>query len=68
MKNVLAKTVIADEVIKLIAKEYNLSLLDATEMFYKSDISDLLEDDKTGLYGESPLYVFSIFKEKHNNN
>ena len=56
-------------VVEMIAKHYRISLDEARDMFYCSETIDLLDDDETGLYGEAPIFVFSLFeKEKQNNN
>ena len=64
MNHVIAKTILITQTIELIAKEYNLTIAEARDKFYKSDIIDLLDDDENELYGESSLYLFSLF-EKH---
>jgi predicted nucleotidyltransferase len=33
-------------------------------MFYTSATAASLDDDETGLYGQSPLYIFSIFNDE----
>ena len=65
MNHVLAKTIIITKVIELIADKYHLSLKEARDLLYQSDVVKLIEDDETGLYGESPLYVFSIFESTY---
>ena len=65
MNHVLAKTIIITKVIELIAEKYHLSLKEARDMLYRSDVIKLIEDDETGLYGESPLYSFSIFEQNY---
>ena len=67
MEHVLSKTLLIGDVIELIASNYRLTLSEAREKLYKSDIIDLIDDDETGLYGESALYVFSIFENKCKN-
>ena len=67
MEHLLAKTIIITKVTELIASEYKISLREARDKLYESDVVELIEDDETGLYGDSPLYVFSIF-ERHNQN
>ena len=64
MEHVLAKTLIATRVVELIAKKHRVSLDEAREELYQSNTIDLIDDDETGLYGESPLYVFSIFEKE----
>lgn len=66
MEHVLAKIILITKVSELIAKEYKLPLDEARNRLYQSEIIDLIEDDETGLYGESPLYIFSLYKEFYN--
>lgn len=65
MNHASAKTIIITKVIELIAEKYHLSLKEARDLFFRSDVIKLIEDDETGLYGESPLYSFSIFEQKY---
>lgn len=59
----LARTIIVSEVTKMIANKYKVSLDEAREMFYKSKVSLILSNNETGLYGDSPLSVFSLFEQ-----
>lgn len=63
MEHILAKTILITKVTELISSKYKITLNEARDMLYKSDVVDLITDDETGLYGESPLYVFSLFEE-----
>ena len=65
MEHVLAKTILISQTIELIAKKYKLSIEEARNQFYQSEVVGMLDDDETGLYGESALYLLSLF-EKHN--
>ena len=62
MQHILAKTILISRVSELIAKEYSMSIHDARDAFYNSKVIDILDDDDSGLYGESPLYIFSLFE------
>ena len=66
MEHVLAKTLLITNVIELIAEKYKISLSTARDELYSSDVIDFIDDDETGLYGESPLYVFSLFEIEKN--
>jgi len=61
----LVKAIIITKVVEMISKEYCLSLDDSRDLFYKSKTLKLLEDNKTGLYAQSPLYNFSLFQEEY---
>lgn len=62
MEHQLAKTILISKVIELIAAKYHLNINEARDKLYESKIIDLIDDDETGLYGESPLYVFSLYE------
>ena len=64
MEHVLSKTILITQVVELIAKKFNLSIEEARNRFYESEISKLLDDDETGLYGESALYLFSLYEKE----
>jgi len=66
MPHKLIKATLAVEIIKLIADKHKISQDEALDMFYKSNISASLDDDETGLYGQSALYIFSLFEEEKN--
>ena len=64
MEHVLSKTILISQTIELIANKYKLSLEEARDRFYKSDVIKMLDDDETGLYGESALYLLSLFEQQ----
>lgn len=64
MEHVLSKTILISQTIELIANKYKLSLEEARDRFYKSDVVKMLDDDETGLYGESALYLLSLFEQQ----
>lgn len=66
MEHQLSKSLLIVKVIELIASKYQISISEARDKLYSSRIIDLIDDDETGLYGESPLYVFSLFEEEMN--
>jgi len=51
-------------IIPLIMKHFNCEENDALKMFYESHIGECYSDDSTGLYGQSAVYVFSLFCEE----
>lgn len=61
MEHVLSKTILISQTIELIAKKYKLSIGEARNKFYQSDVIEMLDDDETGLYGESALYLLSLY-------
>jgi hypothetical protein len=64
MAHSLIKATIIPEIIKLIAEKYTVPEEKALDMFYTSGIAASLDDEETGLYGQSPLYIFSLFVEE----
>ena len=50
------------DIIKLICEAYNLDENEAIKRFYKSHIGECFANDDTGLYGQSALYVFSLYR------
>ena len=64
MEHQLSKTLLKVKVTELIAEQYRISISEARDMLYQSEVVKLIDDDETGLYGESPLYVFSIFEQE----
>ena len=60
-----SKIILISQTIELIAKKYKLSIEEARDRFYKSNVIEMLDDDETGLYGESALYLLSLFDEQN---
>lgn len=63
-KHQLAKTILIIKVIELIASNYKISLSEARDRLYNSPIIDLIDDDETGLYGDSALYIYSLYEQQ----
>lgn len=51
-------------IIAMISEHFNISEDEALKAFYESHIGACFSDDETGLYGQSALYVFSLFLEE----
>ena len=67
MTHTLSKSLLIIKVIELIAEKYSISIEEARNKLYSSELINLIDDDETGLYGESPLYVFSLFEQEIKN-
>ena len=67
MAHTLSKSLLIIKVIELIAEKYSISIEEARNKLYSSELINLIDDDETGLYGESPLYVFSLFEQEIKN-
>ena len=48
-----------DFAVMLIGK-YNITLAEALDMLYNSETYEKLQDPRTGLYFQSPVYVFDF--------
>ena len=68
MEHVLSKTILISQTIELIANKYKLSIEEARDKFYNSKVIEMLDDDETGLYGESALYLLSLFDNQIKND
>ena len=68
MAHTLSKSILISQVTELIAKQYKIRIDDARDLFYQSKVLEMLNDDETGLYGESALYLFSLFQIENNNS
>lgn len=64
----LAKSILVSQTSELIAKKYKLSIEEARNRFYESNVVEMLDDDGTELYGESALYLLSLYEESIRNN
>ena len=64
MEHTLSKTILITQTIELIAKKYKLSIDEARNNFYSSKVIEMLDDDETGLYGESALYLLSLYEKE----
>lgn len=64
MAHATVKATILPEIIKLICSDKNVSEEQALDMFYASKTGESFADDDTGLYGQSPLYIYGLLKEE----
>ncbi|MCI5689211.1 hypothetical protein AALA24_11450 [Anaerovoracaceae bacterium 42-11] len=52
------------DVIKYIVEEKNISIMNALREFYVSEVFQKLQDYETGLYLESPSYIYDLYKNE----
>ena len=64
MSKALYNVTIIPEIVRLIAEKYNLSEQEALDFFYRSETAKALNDPETGLFGQSALFIFSMFNEE----
>lgn len=55
------------EVTKLLMEEYGWDLRKAMDILMRSKTYTLMEDEGTGLYIQSPAYIFSILQDELND-
>ena len=53
---------LAEEQIEIMKEDYSMD--DAMDVLYNSDTFSRLEDDNTGLYYQSPGYVYSYLNQE----
>ena len=47
----------------MLIKKYNVSLSEALDILYNSETFEKLQDERTGLYFQSPVYVFDFLQK-----
>ena len=58
---------ITSDIVSFIMEEKNISMIEAMQRLYSSEIFSKLNDIETGLYVESPTYVYDIYKTEQQN-
>lgn len=66
MSHSTIRATLLPEIASLIAKDLNCTQEEALDKFYNSAVGELFCDDNTGLYGQSALYIASLFMENEN--
>ena len=64
MGHELVKAICIPRIIDTIAKKYEISENEAIRLFYTSNTFSHYDDDETGLYGQGPLHIYSLFMEE----
>lgn len=64
----VTKSVIFSRVIEMIAIDEHITLDEARDEFYNSYLVTRFSDDSLGLYGQSPLFIYSLYKEEKKRN
>ncbi len=54
------------DIVDMIAENQNIEYDEAMNKFYYSEIFEKLQDQETGLYLESPEYIYDLFKDEMN--
>ena len=53
-----------EKIVSLLEEDYGMNILDAFDTIYNSKIYKKLTDTETGLYIQSPLYIYEYLKEE----
>lgn len=64
MDHYTTRATILPEVIRLICEKYAVSENQALHSFYRSATGASFADDETGLYGQSPLFIFGLYEQE----
>ena len=64
MNHATTRAAIMPEIIKLIQAWFGLSEDEEMHAFNTSATGDSFADDDTGLYGQSPNYIFGLFLQE----
>lgn len=54
------------DIVDMIATDQKIEYDEAMNRLYNSEIFEKLQDQETGLYLESPEYVYDLFKDEMN--
>ena len=57
---------IIQDIVDMFATDQNIEYDEAMNKFYNSEVFEKLQDKETGLYLESPEYVYDLFKDELN--
>lgn len=68
MEHYITRATIIPEVVGKIIEKYHMTEEEALQAFYTSATGASLADNDTGLYGQSPLYIFGLFDEEYKKN
>lgn len=66
MNHAATRAMILPVIIRLIMERFNLDENEALRAFYHSATGASFADDDTGLYGQSPNYIFGLFLQEQN--
>lgn len=64
MAHATVRATIVPEIVNLIATSKHITNQEAIDLFYGSETGKSFAEDDSGLYGQSPLYIFGLFCEE----
>lgn len=66
MEHYLIRATIIPVIVEKIMNKFYIDYLTALDRFYTSYTAALLADDDTGLYGQSPNYIYGLYLQEIN--
>lgn len=57
---------IVQDIVDMLATDQNIEYDEAMNKFYNSEVFEKLQDKETGLYLESSVYIYDLFKDEMN--
>lgn len=67
MEHYLIRATIIPTIVEKIMDKYKIDQTTALDNFYQSNTGASLADDETGLYGQSPNYIFGLYVQEINS-
>ena len=64
----LIRATLIPEIVKMIAEHFGIDESEALNRFWRSGVGANFADDETGLYGQSPLYIYGLFLEEQSES
>lgn len=52
------------DLVRILVEDRKISIIDGMKIVYESQLFKLLQDVKTGLYQESPLFLYDMLKDE----
>jgi len=64
MEHCTTRATILPKIVELITDKFKLSEKEALDAFYSSATGAAFADNDTGLYGQSPNYIFGLYENE----
>lgn len=68
MEHYITRATILPKIIELIMDRYSINEKEALDAFYRSATGASFADDDTGLYGQSPVFIFGLYVNEMEEN
>lgn len=56
---------IIDKLTQYLMEDFHVDIVTAMNIIYNAELYNLLQDAETGLYSQSPLYVYEYLKDEY---